>query len=40
MTVGDVYWVDLAARGGHAQSGHRPAIIVQGTAPRLRFRPF
>lgn len=29
MTVGDVYWVELPARGGHTQTGHRPAIIAQ-----------
>ena len=29
MKVGEVYWVDLPARGGHAQSGHRPAIVLQ-----------
>ena len=29
MTVGEVYWVELPTKGGHAQSGRRPAIIVQ-----------
>lgn len=29
MTVGEVRWVELPARGGHAQAGRRPAIIVQ-----------
>lgn len=29
MTVGEIRWVDLPQRGGHAQSGRRPAIIVQ-----------
>jgi len=29
MKVGDVYWVDLPARGGHTQSGRRPAIVLQ-----------
>lgn len=29
MTVGEVRWVELAPKGGHAQSGSRPAIIVQ-----------
>jgi mRNA-degrading endonuclease toxin of MazEF toxin-antitoxin module len=29
VTVGDLYWVDLPARGGHAQAGRRPAIILQ-----------
>jgi mRNA-degrading endonuclease toxin of MazEF toxin-antitoxin module len=30
MNVGDVYWIDLPPRGGHAQAGRRPGIIVQG----------
>jgi mRNA-degrading endonuclease toxin of MazEF toxin-antitoxin module len=29
VKVGDLYWVEFPARGGHAQSGRRPAIIVQ-----------
>ena len=29
MTVGDLYWVELPARGGRAQAGRRPAIILQ-----------
>ncbi len=29
MTAGEVRWVELPARGGHAQAGRRPAIIVQ-----------
>ena len=29
MTVGDLHWVELPARGGHAQSGRRPAVILQ-----------
>ncbi len=29
MTVGELRWVELLARGGHAQAGRRPAIIVQ-----------
>lgn len=29
MTVGDIYWVELPVRGGHAQAGRRPAIILQ-----------
>lgn len=32
MNVGDVYWVELPARGGHAQTGRRPAIIMQAEA--------
>ncbi len=29
MKVGDVFWVELPSRGGHAQSGRRPAIVAQ-----------
>jgi mRNA interferase MazF len=29
LNVGDVYWVELMSRGGHAQTGRRPAIIAQ-----------
>jgi mRNA interferase MazF len=29
MNVGEIHWVELAARGGHAQSGRRPAVIAQ-----------
>jgi mRNA-degrading endonuclease toxin of MazEF toxin-antitoxin module len=29
VKVGDLYWVEFPARGGHAQAGHRPAIIAQ-----------
>lgn len=29
MRVGDLYWVEFPARGGHAQTGRRPAIVVQ-----------
>lgn len=29
MTVGELYWVELPVRGGHAQAGRRPAIILQ-----------
>jgi mRNA-degrading endonuclease toxin of MazEF toxin-antitoxin module len=31
VIVGEVRWVDLPARGGRAQAGRRPAIIVQST---------
>jgi mRNA-degrading endonuclease toxin of MazEF toxin-antitoxin module len=30
MNAGDVFWVEFPAGAGRAQSGHRPAIIVQG----------
>ena len=29
MNVGEVYWVEFPARGGHAQAGRRPAIVAQ-----------
>ncbi len=29
MKAGDVFWVDLPARGGRAQLGRRPAIVLQ-----------
>jgi mRNA-degrading endonuclease toxin of MazEF toxin-antitoxin module len=29
VIAGEVRWVELPARGGHAQAGRRPAIIVQ-----------
>jgi mRNA-degrading endonuclease toxin of MazEF toxin-antitoxin module len=29
MNLGEVYWVDLPARGGHEQAGRRPAVIAQ-----------
>lgn len=41
MSVGDVYWVELPPRGGHAQAGRRPAIIVQkpSTLPTVLIVP-
>lgn len=32
MNVGDIYWVELPPRGGHAQAGRRPALIFQSDA--------
>jgi len=29
MKTGEVFWVNLPARGGHAQLGRRPAIVLQ-----------
>lgn len=29
MILGELRWVELAPRGGHAQEGRRPAVIVQ-----------
>jgi mRNA-degrading endonuclease toxin of MazEF toxin-antitoxin module len=31
MTVGEIRWVEMPTRGGHAQAGRRPAIIIQQT---------
>jgi mRNA-degrading endonuclease toxin of MazEF toxin-antitoxin module len=31
MIVGELRWVEMPARGGHAQAGRRPAIIIQQT---------
>jgi mRNA interferase MazF len=32
VNVGDVYWVEFAGRGGHAQAGRRPAVILQSAS--------
>jgi len=37
MTVGDLYWVEFLARGGHAQSGCRPARVMQNEAASARL---
>jgi mRNA-degrading endonuclease toxin of MazEF toxin-antitoxin module len=29
VTVGEIRWVEMPTRGGHAQAGRRPAVIVQ-----------
>jgi mRNA-degrading endonuclease toxin of MazEF toxin-antitoxin module len=41
MNVGDIYWVEFPARGGRAQTGRRPAIIVQkeSTLPTVLLIP-
>ncbi len=41
MKIGDLYWVEFPARGGHAQAGRRPAIIVQqpSTLPTVLVIP-
>ncbi len=31
MKPGDLYWVEFPTGGGHAQSGRRPAIVLQAT---------
>lgn len=37
MTLGDVLWVEFAAKGGHAQAGRRPAIIIQDEKASARI---
>ncbi len=32
MNIGDIYWVDFPAGAGRAQTGRRPAIVVQTSA--------
>ncbi|HTE21220.1 MAG TPA: type II toxin-antitoxin system PemK/MazF family toxin [Armatimonadota bacterium] len=32
MKGGDLYWVELLSRGGHTQTGRRPALIAQAAA--------
>jgi mRNA interferase MazF len=32
VNVGDVYWVEFPPRGGHAQAGRRPGIILQSAS--------
>jgi mRNA interferase MazF len=41
MNVGEIRWVELPARGGHAQSGRRPAIVAQAssTLPTILIIP-
>ena len=29
MKVGEIFWFDLASRGGREQAGRRPAIVMQ-----------
>ncbi|MCW5962332.1 MAG: type II toxin-antitoxin system PemK/MazF family toxin [Pyrinomonadaceae bacterium] len=29
MNAGEIFWVEFPARGGRAQAGRRPAIVVQ-----------
>ena len=29
MNPGDLFWVEFLGRGGHAQSGRRPALVIQ-----------
>ena len=29
MNPGEIYWVEFPSRGGRAQAGRRPAIVVQ-----------
>jgi mRNA-degrading endonuclease toxin of MazEF toxin-antitoxin module len=42
VTPGEIWWVEFPARGGHAQAGRRPAIIVQRvkSLPTVLLIPF
>ncbi len=37
MTVGEVRWVELVSKGGHAQKGRRPAVILQSQKVSTRI---
>jgi mRNA interferase MazF len=37
VILGEVRWVELSARGGHAQEGRRPAIIIQEQKVSIRL---
>lgn len=37
MNPGDLFWVEFPARGGHAQAGRRPAIVMQAAAISARI---
>ena len=37
MKPGDIYWVEFPMRGGHAQSGRRPAIVVQSASATMQL---
>lgn len=32
MNPGDIYWVEFPVRGGRAQAGRRPAVVMQSTS--------
>ncbi len=32
MSPGDIYWVEFPVRGGRAQAGRRPAVVMQSTS--------
>ena len=38
MSLGDLYWVEFPVRGGHAQAGRRPAVVMQSAADAKRVR--
>lgn len=37
MIIGEVRWVELPPKGGHAQKGRRPAIVVQDQKASARI---
>ena len=37
MSLGDLYWVEFPVRGGHAQAGRRPALVMQSAAATAKL---
>ena len=37
MNPADLYWVEFPLRGGHAQAGRRPAIVVQSAGATAKL---
>jgi len=37
VTLGDLHWVEFAPKGGHAQAGRLPAIVVQDQKTSARI---
>lgn len=37
MSAGEVRWVELLPKGGHAQAGRRPAVVVQDDKASARL---
>ena len=37
MSPGDLHWVEFPTRGGHAQAGRRPALVVQSVGATVKL---
>ena len=37
MSPGDLHWVEFPTRGGHAQAGRRPALVVQSAGATAKL---